>query len=107
MVLHVTVDFVSRKLCFCPEKHAKLVTGPVRGSDRVAPLRDLVYRYFENGRLELWDEETETLLGQSRGYHPTHLSLTPEGLIDAERDAHHFDLASFIRMQIAAASDPQ
>lgn len=102
--LYVTVDFVSKKLLFTPEKHAKMILSSGRYNDRFVPLQDLVYRYLENGRLELWDEETEAMLGQSRGYQPTSALLTKEGLIDAGRDAHHFDLATQIRMQMAAAS---
>jgi len=100
LVLIFTIQCKEKRLVFEPfGQHAGTSLNQTSRSsiDLAMRMHELIWRYLCNGRLEVWDEEHDELLGMTDPYIPFNALL--------DSDAHDRETAEFERLRSAATNE--
>lgn len=76
----IAIDFEHRLLAFNPLNHsATVLNKQSRSSLKLAmELREMNWLYMSNGRLELWDTDSDEPLGMTEECIPVNMHLDPK-----------------------------
>lgn len=78
----VGVDFRHRKLVYEPQGNSGAVLNKVSRSsvEQYREFQEFNWLYYGNGRLELWDADTDELLGKTEAYIPLNMYLDHQAI---------------------------